>query len=173
MGEFGLVSLPDGTLHSPHHKTIRRRFDRAASIPIPLSEAQKCPYDLSSPPNLVFALICKQKMCWQKGLARTEKKKRRGRNKASKGECGRDESQGGLGVNYHQSCSIKAGIPAGHSCLCSHPGHPKRAGFAPFSKISCALQGCLQHPPSALPLLIEHRETLMGCTDTAGPSSIP
>lgn len=77
VGEFGLGSLPDGTLHSPHHKTISRGLTELPTHPIPLSEAQKCPYDSSSPPNLLFALIWKQEACWQKGLAQEKEKKNR------------------------------------------------------------------------------------------------
>lgn len=107
MGEFGLGSLPDGTLHSPHHKTISRGLTELPAPPIPLSEAQKRPYDRSSPPNLLFALICEQETCWQMGLAREkgkEKKKEeemRGKKKASKGEHGGEE----IGVDL-EGCDI-------------------------------------------------------------------
>lgn len=60
MGEFGsLVSLPDGTLHSPHHKRISRGLTELPApsptpTPSPLSEAQKCPYDPLLSPKTLF-----------------------------------------------------------------------------------------------------------------------
>lgn len=168
VGEFGLGSLPDGTLHSPHHKTISRGLTELPAPPS-LYQRPRNVHMITPFPQTSFLLSFASrkhvgKRVWPEWRKKKNPKEMRGKNKASKGERGRDETWGCLGrVQY---CCIKVGTPKGHRYLCSWPQGTQTQLVLPHFP-TAALHFCCRvaarHPPGPLLLLLQHRSMLTDC----------
>lgn len=178
VGEFGLVSLPDGTLHSPHHKTIRRGLTELPAPPS-LYQRPRNVHMIAPLPQTSFLLSFASRKCVGKRVWPEQKKKNNKLNEREEQSFKRRMWKrwvlGWPGGELSLSMQHQSWHPKGHTYLCSHPQDSKKQLVLPHfprRAMHFCCRAVSQHPPRPLLLLIQHREMLTGCTAPASPSSI-